>query len=341
MRTRKLHPELKSLLQNLAGDTEIPDEALPVSEASRQKVDQIVAEINQEQGEPVPEPRPVYSRPPRHKKILRAPVPVEHFSEEPSQNPAVRMHDRLLQDAMPKPDPERRPRRMADQDIINQNNLNNLNKNNIKKTRKSGKSRKAGEKNNHKKIFHIQIGELPPDIPRDTSVADRLREEQLAQTLASVPPQTPEQRRKEQVRKRALKIREQIRLQEELALQESQSREIPSPEPEEDIPAWEDKLAEFLEKHSENSADQLRIFNDSVTEILMTPKAPDPAEIATPNLQFEQTVVLQTVSMQNVRDIPGAEKVRKAQKSQKSRKKTAVIRKAGKNHKNLHKQGGC
>ncbi|MDE7121961.1 MAG: hypothetical protein K2O42_07365, partial [Oscillospiraceae bacterium] len=100
MRTKKLHPELKLLLQNLTGDAEIPDETSRASEASRQKVDQIVKKLNQEQREPVPESKPVYSKPPKRRKVLTAPVPVEHFSEEPSQNPAVRMHDRLLQDAM-------------------------------------------------------------------------------------------------------------------------------------------------------------------------------------------------------------------------------------------------
>ncbi|MDE5769453.1 MAG: hypothetical protein K2H82_08720 [Oscillospiraceae bacterium] len=316
MRTRKLHPELKSLLQNLAGDTEIPDEESQASEASRQKVDQILKKINQEQSESVPESKPVYSKPPKHKKILKSPVPVEHFSEEPSQNPAVRMHDRLLQDAMPKPDPERRPRNSVKPDS-HKNSSKNLNKKSGKNSGKTGEhpEQKTTEKK-IKKSFHIQIGELPPDIPRDTSVADRIREERLAQTLAAVPPKTPEQLRKEQVRKRAMKIREQIRLQEELARQAVLSREIPSPEPEEDIPAWEDKLAELSEKNSENSADQLRIFSDSVTEILMTPKAQDAGE-APPDLQFDQTVVLQTVSMRKLAETP---EVLEAQESQESRK---------------------
>lgn len=331
MRTRKLHPELRSLLQNLAGDAEIPDEESQASEASRQKVDQIVNKINQEQEEPVPASKPVYSEPPKHKKILRTPVPVEHFSEEPSQNPAVRMHDRLLQDAMPKPDPERRPRRSVNPDSKNPNQ--NSSKKSGKKSGKSGKnSRKSPEnpaqglseasgksEKKVKKSFHIQIGELPPDIPRDTSVADRIREEQLARTLAAVPPKTPEQLRKEQVRKLASQIREQIRSQEDLAGEAVLSREIPSPEPEEEIPAWEDKLAELSEKNSENSADQLRIFSDSVTEIRMTPKASDMPEISH-DLQFEQTVVLQTVGMRRVTEIPETPKSKSSQKSQKSKK---------------------
>ncbi|MDE6088879.1 MAG: hypothetical protein K2G25_10935 [Oscillospiraceae bacterium] len=332
MRTRKLHPELKSLLQNLAGDTEIPDEESKASEASRQKVDQIVKKINQEQSKPVPESKPVYSKPPKHKKILKAPVPVEHFSEEPSQNPAVRMHDRLLQDAMPKPDPERRPRNSVNPDS-HKNSSKNSNKKSGKNSGKTGErpEQKTTEKK-VKKSFHIQIGELPPDIPRDTSVADRIREEQLAQTLAAVPPKTPEQLRKEQVRKRALKIREQIRLQEELARQAVMSRELPSSEPEEDIPAWEDKLAELSEKNSENSADQLRIFSDSVTEILMTPKASDAEELL-PDLQFDQTVVLQTVSMRKLAEIPEISEAQESQESpkfKKLRKKKTKIQKAKK-----------
>ncbi|MDE7122646.1 MAG: hypothetical protein K2O42_10875, partial [Oscillospiraceae bacterium] len=169
----------------------------------------------------------------------------------------------------------------------------------------------------------VQIGELPPDIPRDTSIADRIREERLAQTLAAVPPKTPEQIRKEQVRKRAMKIREQMRLQEELARQQAtQSMEIP----EEEIPAWEDKLAELSEKNSEDSADQLRIFNDSVTEILMTPKIQEEKQ---PDLRFDQTVILQTVSMKNVIDMSEMQKTPKTQTSGKVLKLKSKIRKSG------------
>ncbi|MDE6730636.1 MAG: hypothetical protein K2J71_07665 [Oscillospiraceae bacterium] len=319
MRTKKLHPELKLLLQNLTGDAEIPDEKPQASEASRQKVDQIVKKLNQEQREPVPESKPVYSKPPKRKKVLTAPVPVEHFSEEPSQNPAVRMHDRLLQDAMPKPDPERRPRNLK-------NTVNpdlHKNKKSGKKPRKSPENPEKMPEKKDKKKFHIQIGELPPDIPRDTSIADRIREERLAQALASVPPKTPEQLRKEQVRKRAMKIREQMRLQEELARQQAtQSMEIP----EEEIPAWEDKLAELSEKNSEDSADQLRIFNDSVTEILMTPKIQKEEQ---PDLRFDQTVILQTVSMQNVINMSEMQKTPKTQTSGKVLKLKSKIRKSG------------
>ncbi|MDE5753498.1 MAG: hypothetical protein K2H89_03000 [Oscillospiraceae bacterium] len=320
MKTKRLHPELKFLLQNLAGDAELPPEESQASEASRQKVNQIMEKINQEQEPPVPVSKPVYNRPPRHKKILTAPVPVQHFSEEPSQNPAVRMHDRLLRDAMPKPDPERKPRKPMQN--TSQKNTGTKNKTKNKKP---------------KKQFHIEIGELPPDIPRDTSVADRIRQEQLEKTLAAVPPKTPEQIRKEQVRKRALEIRERMKQQEALAAQ--------TPEPEEEIPTWEEQLAAFSENISENSSDQLRVFEHTetirkpvlsdmpeipgklsedtslleiagklqesipdagstppVTEIIMTPRDSScSTETAPPDLSFQQTAVFQTVSMPKIK----------------------------------------
>lgn len=301
-------------MQNLAGDAELPSEKSQASAAARQKVDQIVEAINQEQEQPVPVPRPVYSKPPKHKKILTAPVPVQHFSDKTSQNPAVRMHDRLLQDAMPKPDPERKPRRAVQ---------------NISQKTTSVKNKAKNQKS--RKLFHIEIGELPPDIPRDTSVADRIRQEQLEKTLAAVPPKTPEQIRKEQVRKRALEIRERMRQQEELAAQTQ------TPEPEEDIPAWEEQLAAVSEKNSEIFSDQLQVFEQaeiipdiastpSVTEVIMTSgEQVQSAETVPPDLSFQQTVVFQTVRMPKV--TPGI-------------KKKAIVTRRIRKTTNLPEQGG-
>ena len=106
--------ELRDLLHNLVDDAEhLPEPKVNVSEASRKKVNEIADSLNREQQ---PEsPKPVYDKPPTRKRPpVITPDPVSHFSETPSQNPAVRMHDRLLEGALPKPDTERKPTQKAE-----------------------------------------------------------------------------------------------------------------------------------------------------------------------------------------------------------------------------------
>lgn len=272
---RNIH-ELNDLLHGLVKDAELPEETSNVSEASRQRINEIVAEMNQAQEESVSMPKPVYSKPPKRKRVLKTPEPVSHFSEEPSQNPVVRMHDRLLQDAMPQPDAERKPVPKAEKKL----------KNKSSKKKKKAKSDLSQEKVT-KKEFHIEIKEeLPPDIPRDTTVADYIRQKQLEKTLASVPPRTPEQIRKEKVRKKAIKIREQMKQQEELIKQQEFAIQVPDSVPkQEEIPAWEDTLSELAEK---TSAEELQVFEDA--EQLKMPVLSDMPEL--PETSSEDTGLL-------------------------------------------------
>ncbi|MDE6657737.1 MAG: hypothetical protein K2J88_04045, partial [Oscillospiraceae bacterium] len=202
---RKEH-EIKELLQGLVPEDEnLMKNISTASERSRQHVDKIVEKMNQEQEQITPVPKPVYSKPPKRKRVVTEPEPVSHFSEEPSQNPVVRMHDRLLEDAMPKPDIERKPTKIIEKKV------------NSKSDKKKIKTNSDSQPKLAKKNFRIEIKEeLPPDIPRDTRVVDKIRQEQLEKALASVPPKTPEQIRKEQVQKRAAKIREQMKIQAEM-----------------------------------------------------------------------------------------------------------------------------
>ena len=245
--------ELHDLLRNLVDDSELPPSPeITVSEESRQKVDAIVEKMNREQASAPASPKPVYDAPPARKRPpVVAPDPVSHFSEEPSQNPVVRMHDRLLGDALPQPDFQRKPASGTEQ----------KHKKTKHKKRKKTKAERLPEESQPKKKFHIEIkDELPPDVPRDTSIADRLKQEKLEAVLASTPPRTPEQIRKEKIRRRADEIRRKMK---QAVLPPEPFPEQELPEPEEEIPAWEDALSEFSQiAETENSA-QLKFLRET------------------------------------------------------------------------------
>lgn len=254
--------EIHDLLQNLVNDSEISEEPkVSVSEASRQKVDEIVEKMNQEKPAESSAPKPVYDKPPKRKRPpVVQPEPVSHFSEEPSQNPVVRMHDRLLQDAMPQPGKGKK--------TVQKKN----------KHKKTKKTKQAAENRQPKKKFHIEIKEeLPPDIPRDTSVADRLKQERLEEVLASAPPRTPEEIRQEKIKKRAAEIRKQMQLRAE---QQPETPDTVS-EPEEEIPAWEEKLSEFSQMGETERSAQLEVFKEAEQqEMPVFSELPDIPEIS-------------------------------------------------------------
>lgn len=256
--------EIHDLLHNLVDDSEtIPEPEVEVSEASRQKVDAIVEKMNQEKSDSQSMPKPVYNKPPKRRRpLVKAPDPVSHFTEEPSQNPVVRMHDRLLEDALPSPDPEKKPVPKSESEIK-------------KSKSKSKKKKNTAETSRPKKEFRIEIKEeLPPDIPRDTTVADRLKQEQLEAVLAATPPKTPEQLRKEKIKRHAAEIKKQMK-------ENKNKKPVPEPvpevsEPEETIPEWEDALSEFSETaEKENSAQLEFLKKTEETEVPALSEIPD------------------------------------------------------------------
>ncbi|MBR1554665.1 MAG: hypothetical protein IJ644_04645 [Oscillospiraceae bacterium] len=245
--------ELHDLLRNLVDDSDLPPSPeISVSEESRQKVDAIVEKMNREQASAPTVPKPVYDAPPSRKRPpVVTPDPVSHFSEEPSQNPVVRMHDRLLGDALPQPDFERKPVSDAEQ----------KHKKSKHKKRKKTKAETAPETAKPKKNFHIEIrDELPSDVPRDTSIADRLKQEKLEAVLAATPPRTPEQIRKDKIRRRAEEIRRKMK---QAVLPPDPLPEQEIPEPEEEIPAWEDALSEFSKIAETEHSAQLKFLRET------------------------------------------------------------------------------
>ncbi|MBE6875627.1 MAG: hypothetical protein E7496_02705 [Ruminococcus sp.] len=261
--------EFHDLLRNLVDDSELPPSPeIAVSEESRQKVDAIVEKMNRERTSAPTAPKPVYDAPPSRKRPpVVTPDPVSHFSEEPSQNPVVRMHDRLLEDALPQPDADRKPLPKTEQKPTKTKH----------KKKKKLQTESLSDTVQPKKNFHIEIkDELPPDVPRDTSIADRLKQEKLEAVLASTPPRTPEQIRKEKVRKRAEEIRRKMK---QAVLPPEPLPEQVLPEPEEEIPAWEDALSEFSQiAETENSA-QLKFLRET-----KSPEIPALSEI--PDIPF-------------------------------------------------------
>ncbi len=300
--------DIHDLLRNLVEDSELPPSPeVAVSDASRRKVDAIVEKMNQEQQDARTMPKPVYDRPPSRKRPpVAAPDPVSHFSEEPSQNPVVRMHDRLLQDALPQPDADRKPTQ--------------------KSGKKNEKSRQKKQKKNSaesapKKNFHIEIkDELPPDIPRDTTVADRLKQEKLQAVLAATPPRTPEQLRQEKVKKRAAQIKKQMQLHKE-------APQLPASEPEEPIPAWEEKLSEFSEIAETENSEQLRFLKETESPgIPALSEIPEIPEISGEDAGLEQfseslgEVETDSPEIQNAESRPAGKPKKKSGKNKKKKK---------------------
>lgn len=177
--------EIDELLQSLL--REIPETKpkpsappKPTEEAVRQ-AEKIVQDVEEDKSWQIPPAPPKPEKPaPQHEPVIVQPA-ISHFTDEPSQNPAIRMHDRLDETALPKPDIERRPTQI----------LEAKPKTAAKKKKRKKPAVKPEEAAQPKrKIPHINIpDELPPDI----------QDEQ------------PTDERHEQVRSRAEMIREQLR----------------------------------------------------------------------------------------------------------------------------------
>ncbi len=113
--------EFDSLLSGLLGskpdapsatEQEQEQKSSAASEQSRRRVEEIMKHVELETDRkrelekqtPKPQPQPLPKREP-----VVVPPPISHFSEEPSQNPAVRMRDRLEETALPMIDNDRKP----------------------------------------------------------------------------------------------------------------------------------------------------------------------------------------------------------------------------------------
>ena len=249
--------DINNLLSGLLGEEEKPKPQPPkpappppkkpaASEKSRQRVEEISrnVEIETSQNRPAPQKRVEQTIPKR--EPVPVPPPVSHFSDEPSQNPAVRMRDRLDETALPMLDAERKPNQIIPPKPRPEQ------KKRKKKRPQSAQNADAAQSTApvrqsdipapqsanppKRRIPHIVVpDELPPDIPRDTSVADELRrrkqmedEEPYAEPEQIAEPEQPAQSTREQeVNRKAELIKQRIRL----AMEQKESEPEPQPEP--------------------------------------------------------------------------------------------------------------
>lgn len=165
-----------------------PKEPKPVSAEARGRAEAIAKGVNKSYRRP-PEPVKQSIPAPRIKPVVE-PDPVSHFTEEPSMDPAIRMHDRLDESTLPAPDAERRPTQIMDIDGGNRKR---------RKRRTSGaRSIPAPPEAPKRKIPHINVpDELPPDVANEPYQAPAAPE--------------PDAEREALVRSRAEKIREQLK----------------------------------------------------------------------------------------------------------------------------------
>lgn len=154
------------------------------SEKSRQRVEELLRSVeleNCQRKAAAPQKRGDMTIPKRDP--VPVPPPVSHFTDEPSQNPAVRMRDRLDETALPMLDSERKPNQIIPP------------KPRTEPPKKKRKKRPAPQQTAEnraevqpeavksadipapaapkKKIMHINVpDELPPDIPREIPAAE-------------------------------------------------------------------------------------------------------------------------------------------------------------------------
>ncbi len=162
------------------------ERASSASEEARRRVEEIMRSVELETSQKRAAQPPKQEWPiPRHEPVV-VPPPVSHFSEEPSQDTAVRMHDRLDETSLPMIDNEKKPNQI----IPPKPKPEQQKKKRKKKKPAAAQSVQpvppAPDSRPKRRIPHIEIpDELPPDIPRDTTIADeRRRKKQEEQRLA-------------------------------------------------------------------------------------------------------------------------------------------------------------
>lgn len=211
--------ELKSLYHALLHEISEQEKktAATASEEAMRRAEEIVQDVEEDKSWQIPpEPKKPQIPAPQHEPVV-VPPPVSHFTDEPSQNPAVRMRDRLDETALPKPDVERKPTQIFEA--------------RPKKTVKKKKRRK-------KAVNHSsgRGADMPTSTEKKTKtphVPDELSQEVSGNFSASVQKKTEAapSPRDEMVRSRAEMIREQLRrAAEEEARQAEQSKTVKAAE---------------------------------------------------------------------------------------------------------------
>ena len=246
--SKELDALFNSLLQEIDDQEKKLPKPPPASEDAQRQAERIAQDVEDDGSWQIPPEEPKPTRPkPIHAPVI-VPPPVSHFTDEPSQNPAVRMRDRLEEDALPKPDSTRKPTQIhAASGSAHKKKKHRRPDPGIRDVRKqiqvkstAGATGPAApmlsEMTEKKKATpRIRIpDELPPDIPRVIPGQNDLPEDldELVEAASRKPEEVLQHKREAQVRSRAEQIREQMRLRSE------QAAEVPAePTEEEDTPA--------------------------------------------------------------------------------------------------------
>ncbi len=157
-----------------------PQKTSAASEESRRRVEEIMRNVEREsdkrkseeqsrsKAQPLPKREPVV-----------VPPPISHFSDQPSQNPAVRMRDRLDETALPMIDSERKPTQIIPPKPKPEAEPKKKKKRTAPQVSTDIPAPPTPPKRN---IPHIEVpDELPPDIPREVPVpsVDEERQKKL------------------------------------------------------------------------------------------------------------------------------------------------------------------
>lgn len=330
--------EFDSLLSGLLGSKpdapsatgqEQEQKSSAASEQSRRRVEEIMKHVELETDRkrelekqtPKPQPQPLPKREP-----VVVPPPISHFSEEPSQNPAVRMRDRLEETALPMIDNDRKPNQIIPPKP----------KAEAKPKKKKSHVRAvtstdipAPPRPPKRTVPHIEVpDELPPDVPREEqmtaaeeerrkkleAIRQAVREQRSTRLETGVQQPEPEFADAEPTRIMRGKAEAEISVQmpEEETVPEEISAEVNAEMPVQEIAGPPVEIAgeasaahdDFEEKRRQELAEKLKRIKQKIRlaeeEVQAIPESEEPAQTEEPIAAEEPSVTEETVSEEEV-----------------------------------------
>lgn len=326
--------EFDSLLSGLLGskpdapsatEQEKEQKSSAASEQSRRRVEEIMKHVELETDRkrelekqtPKPQPQPLPKREP-----VVVPPPISHFSEEPSQNPAVRMRDRLEETALPMIDNDRKPNQIIPPKP----------KAEAKPKKKKSHVRTvtstdipAPPRPPKRTVPHIEVpDELPPDVPSQEqataaeeerrkkleAIRQAVREQRSTGHETGVQQPEPEFDDAEPTRIMRGKAEAEIPVQmpEEETVPEEISAAVNAEMPVQEMTEQPAEIAgeasaaqdEFEEKRRQELAEKLKKIKQKIRlaaeEVQAIPEPEEPAQTEEPIAEEEPSVTEETVS---------------------------------------------
>lgn len=330
--------EFDSLLSGLLGskpdapsatEQEKEQKSSAASEQSRRRVEEIMKHVELETDRkrelekqtPKPQPQPLPKREP-----VVVPPPISHFSEEPSQNPAVRMRDRLEETALPMIDNDRKPNQIIPPKP----------KAEAKPKKKKSHVRTvtstdipAPPRPPKRTVPHIEVpDEFPPDVPSQEqataaeeerrkkleAIRQAVREQRSTRPETGVQQPEPEFDDAEPTRIMRGKAEAEIPVQmpEEETVPEEISAAVNAEMPVQEMTEQPAEIAgeasaaqdEFEEKRRQELAEKLKKIKQKIRlaaeEVQAIPEPEEPAQTEEPIAEEEPSVTEETVSEEEI-----------------------------------------